>query len=343
MSDLKSWEGEKQSAYLYALMAQKEKGTSYEKLFFKLKEEAESQSKVWEEKIKKQGKKVPDFSPNFRLKIVACLIDKFGPRHLKLILPAMKIRGMSVYSYAPPGHPQHANVGEIGRRHRGTSTGGNLRAAVFGINDGLVSNTSLILGMAGASSNHLMLVLSGIAGLLAGAFSMAAGEYISVRSQKEMFEHQIALEKDELAEYPEEEAEELAMIYEAKGLSREEAKSLADKLISNPEHALDALAREELGLNLDELGSPVGAALSSFFSFSLGAIIPLLPFLISKSDVSLKLTLGLSGISLFLIGATLSLFTGRRGIYSGLRMLIIGALAGTATYFIGKLLGVSLS
>lgn len=342
MSEIKSWEGEKQSAYLYRILAKKEKGSVYEKLFSKLGEEAESQSKIWEEKIKKAGESLPSFTPNARVRIVAWLIEKMGPKHLKLVLPAMKLRGMSVYSTTPPGHPHHTEAAEIGRRHRGTSTGGNLRAAVFGISDGLVSNTSLILGMAGASSDHSMLLISGIAGLLAGAFSMAAGEYISVRSQREMFEHQIALEKEELAEYPEEEAQELALIYEAKGLSPEDAKALADKLISNPANALDTLAREELGLNLDELGSPLGATLSSFCSFSLGAFIPLLPFLISKGSVSLKLTLGMSGVALFLIGATLSLFTGRRGIYSGLRMLAIGSAAGIATYFIGKILGVNL-
>ncbi len=342
MSLMKSWKSEKQSAYLYALLALKEKSSPFEKLFSKLGEEAESQAKIWEEKIKKEGKKLPTYSPGFRARLVGALLKKFGPHPLRLILPAMKIRGMSAYSSAPPGHPHHTRVDQIGRKHRGTSVGGNLRAAVFGINDGLVSNTSLILGIAGASSDHFMIVLTGIAGLLAGAFSMAAGEFISVKSQREMFEHQIDLEKEELKEYPEEEAQELALIYEAKGLKPEEAKDLATKLISNPERALDTLAREELGLNMEELGSPLGATLSSFFSFAAGALIPLLPFLIWKGTASLKLTLAFASIALFLVGTTLSLFTGRRGIYSGLRMLIIGAIAGAATYFIGKWLGIRL-
>ncbi len=342
MSDLKSWQSEKQSAYLYELIANKEQGTPYEKLFFKLGEEAEKQAKIWEEKLQKAGIKIPSFAPSFRTRIVASLLNYFGAKSLRLILPAMKIRGMSVYSSAAPGHPIHTQVEQIGRRHRGTSAGGNLRAAVFGINDGLISNTSLMMGIAGASNDHMFIVLTGIAGLLAGAFSMGAGEYISVRSQKEMFEHQIDLEKKELEEYPEEETQELTMIYEAKGLSHEEAKSLAEKLISNPDRALDTLAKEELGLNMDELGSPLGAAFFSFFSFSIGAFVPLLPFLIWKGNVGLQVTIVLSSVSLFLIGATLSLFTGRRGIYSGLRMLLIGAIAGAATYFIGKLLGVSL-
>lgn len=343
MSDLKSWQGEKQSAYLYELIAKKEVGTPYEKLFSKLGEEAESQSKIWEEKIKQQGGEIPDFEPDLRTRIVAALLKRLGPKPLGFILPAMKIRGMSAYSSTPPGHPTHTQVDQIGRRHRGTSVGGNLRAAVFGVNDGLVSNTSLILGVAGASQDHMFILLSGIAGLLAGAFSMAAGEYISVRSQREMYEHQIDLEKKELEEYPEEEAQELALIYEAKGLPYEDAKKMADKLISNPNRALDTLAKEELGLNIDELGSPLGAALSSFTAFSGGAIIPLLPFLIWKGSSSLSITIMASAVSLFGIGAVLSLFTGRRGIYSGLRMLLIGTLAGAATYLIGKFLGVTLA
>lgn len=342
MNDMQSWQGEKKSAYLYALMAKKEKGTAYEKLFEKLGKEAENQAKVWEAKLKKSGKTLPAFKADLRTLVVAWFIRRFGPSHLMLILPAMKIRGMSAYKSGIEGHPSYTHVDQIGKRHRGTSVGGNLRAAVFGVSDGLVSNASLILGIAGASSDHAFILLSGIAGLLAGAFSMAAGEYISVRSQREMFEHQIDLEKKELQEYPEEEAQELAMIYEAKGLSAEDAKNLADKLISNPNRALDTLAKEELGLNVDELGSPIGAAFSSFLAFSLGAFIPLLPFLIWKEHAGLHWTLVFSGVSLFIVGAVLSLFTGRRAIYGGVRMLIIGGVAGAITYFTGKFLGVSL-
>src|SRR5262249_19623977 len=147
------------------------------------------------------------------------------------------------------------------------------------VNDGLVSNASLILGVAGATDHAGVIVLSGAAGLLAGAFSMAAGEYVSVRSQREMFEKQISAERDELAQYPAEEAAEVALIYEARGLPRRDAQNVAKRLIADPEHALDTLAREELGLNPDELGSPWRAALSSFLSFAAGALVPLLPFL----------------------------------------------------------------
>ena len=155
---------------------------------------------------------------------------------------------------------------------------------MFGVNDGLVSNAALIYGVAGASPEPSVIVLTGVAGLLAGAFSMAAGEYVSVRSQREMFEYQIGLERDELEKYPDEEAAELALIYAAKGMDPDEARRLADTLMQDPERALDTLAREELGLNPDELGSPWVAAISSFAAFTAGAALPLLPFLFGHGD-----------------------------------------------------------
>ena len=187
-----------------------------------------------------------------------------------------------------------------------------------------------------------MIVLSGVAGLLAGAFSMAAGEYLSVRSQREMLEYQIGLEREELSQYPEEEAEELSLIYQARGLPEAEAKRLATSMIADPVRGLDALAREELGLNPDELGSPWGAAIFSFVFFAAGALIPLLPFLVARGTAALAATVALTALALFGVGATLSLFTGRQAWLGGLRMLGIGAAAGAATYAIGTLLGVGL-
>jgi VIT1/CCC1 family predicted Fe2+/Mn2+ transporter len=182
-----------------------------------------------------------------------------------------------------------------------------------------------------------------VAGLLAGAFSMAAGEYISMRSQREMFEYQIGLERDELAEYPEEEAEELALIYHARGMEMATARATATKLLKDPEHALDTLAREELGLNPDELGSAWGAAGSSFLAFAAGAVLPLLPFFFEMGSAATPTAAGVAAVALFAVGATLSLFTGRSALLSGLRMLAIGAGAGVVTYGIGTLLGVNLS
>jgi vacuolar iron transporter family protein len=336
------WIEEKRSAYLYVALSRYEPNPELAELFAKLGQRAETQAGIWQKKAEGQGARFAAYRPDLRAKIVAWLISQIEPRHLKPVLAAMKVRGLSAYSRSIPNHPMPTDIDQVGQRHRGVGMAGNLRAAVFGINDGLVSNASLILGVAGASSNNAFILLSGMAGLLAGACSMGAGEYVSVRSQREMFQHQIDLEKKELQQYPEEEAEELALIYEAKGLTLEEARSLANKIISNPNRALDTLAKEELGLNLEELGSPWSAAISSFVSFSIGASIPLLPFLWSEGSRSLWLALLFSGIGLFIIGATLSLFTGRRAWWSGIRMLLIGGGAGAVTFLLGRWLGVKL-
>ena len=343
MHELDGWREEKRSAYLYRVVAQAEAGTPRQALFSELAHEADKQAAIWERHARTAGRPVPDgFVPDLRTRVVARLVRRLGPRPLRGVLAAMKVRGMSLYTHALPGHAMPHTLDDVGRRHRGVESGGNLRAAVFGVNDGLISNASLILGVAGASADNAIILLAGAAGLIAGAFSMAAGEYVSVRSQREMYEYQIGLEKQELDQYPEEEAEELALIYQARGLSREEAATLAKSLTADPEKALATLAREELGLNPEDLGSPWGAALFSFFSFAAGASIPLLPFVFASGTTSLMVAVALTGIMLFAVGATLSLFTGRSATYSGLRMLAIGAAAGGFTYLIGKLLGVTL-
>jgi VIT1/CCC1 family predicted Fe2+/Mn2+ transporter len=227
----------------------------------------------------------------------------------------------------------------VGARHRGYG-GGNLRAAVFGVSDGLVSNASLIMGVAGAGAAPQFVVTAGVAGLLAGALSMAAGEYVSVRSQREMYEYQIGLERDELDEYPEEEAEELALIYEARGMDLEQARAMTRELVKQPDAALETLAREELGLNPDDLGSPLGAATASFIAFSAGALLPLVPFIIGTAPVPTAAAITIA--ALFGIGAVLSLFTGRNALRGGLRMMLIGAGAGVATWLIGRAIGTAL-
>ncbi len=334
---LGGWREEMRSAFLYRVMAEAEAGTPRAVLFSGLAVEAESQAQIW---ARQAGAASPEFAPDLRARMVAALVRRYGPRPLRSVLVAMKVRGLSVYSHAAPGHPLPTRLEDVGKRHRGVGGGGNLRAAVFGVNDGLVSNASLILGVAGASANTPIILLSGVAGLLAGAFSMAAGEYVSVRSQREMFEHQIGLERDELAQYPEEEAEELALIYAARGLAREDALRLAKAIIADPAQALDTLAREELGLNPEELGSPWGAASFSFLSFAAGAFVPLLPFLVFAGARALPVSIGITALALFAVGAAISLFTGRSALRDGLRMLAIGAAAGGLTYAIGTLLGV---
>ena len=343
MSDLKSWQEEKSSAHLYRVVAEQEAGTARQSLFRELAGEAEKQAQIWERKISAAGGEIPrGYRPDLRTRVVAALVRHLGPRPLRAVLAAMKVRGMSLYSGADPRHYVPESSSGMERRHRRLASGGNLRAAVFGVNDGLVSNASLIFGVAGATADAKMILLAGIAGLLAGAFSMAAGEYVSVRSQREMYEYQIGLERDELEQYPEEEAAELAMIYVARGIPADEARKMANLILVDPTRALDTLAREELGLNPAELGSPWGAASFSFGAFAMGAVLPLLPFLFSPGPASLYVSVGLTAAALFGVGALLSLFTGRRSLRGGMRMLLIGGTAGLLTYLIGKALGVTL-
>ena len=337
-----SWQEEKRSAWLYRVVADCERGTPREALFNELAQAADEQAELWLAIITKKGGQAPAaFQPDLRTRIVAELTRVLKPRTMRGVLAAMKVRGMALYTQNPP-HPMPTRLDDIGKRHQNGAAGNALRAGVFGVNDGLVSNAALIYGVAGATPEPSIIVLTGVAGLLAGAFSMAAGEYVSVRSQREMFEYQIGLERDELEEYPEEEAAELALIYAAKGMPKDEARRLADTLMQDPEHALDTLAREELGLNPDELGSPWVAATSSFAAFTAGAALPLLPFLFGHG-AALTASVALTALGLFAVGASMSLFTGRHAILSGLRMLGIGAAAGLATYFIGAWLGVKLS
>ena len=267
---------------------------------------------------------------------------RLRPARHASVLSAAKVRGVSIYdgkTEAPAGHPWPTSVEDVGKRHRSFG-GGTLRAGVFGVNDGLVSNTCLVMGVAGAAVEPGIIVLTGVAGLLAGAFSMAAGEFISMLSQREMFEHQISQEAEELKRYPKEEAEELALIYEARGIPIAEARDVAKHLVANPDKALDTLAREELGLNPDDLGSPIGAALSSFVAFAVGASLPLIPFLIGATN-GVMIAAAISGAALFAVGALLSLFSGKNAWISGFRMLAIGAVAAAATYGIGSLFNVS--
>ena len=340
---LESWREEQRSAWLYRVVAECEAGSSREALFNELAQAAEEQSQIWLEVVRSEGgTEPPPFQPELRTRTVATLTRSLGPRAMRNVLAAMKVRGMVLYDSALPSHGVPTRREDIGRRHRSATSGNALRAGVFGVNDGLVSNAALIYGVAGAAPEPSLIVLTGVAVLLAGAFSMAAGEYVSVRSQREMFEYQIGLERDELETYPDEEAAELALIYAAKGIHPDEARRLADKLMEDPERALDTLAREELGLNPDDLGSPWMAAISSFSAFTAGAALPLLPFLLGYGH-ALAASIGLTGIGLFAVGASMSLFTGRHALLSGLRMLAIGGAAGLATYFIGAWLGVSLA
>jgi len=249
---------------------------------------------------------------------------------------ARMLAGMSVRRVSKGG------IGESERWHHGDRSGA-LRAAVFGVNDGLVSNASLVLGFIGSGASSRAILLAGVSGLLAGAFSMGAGEFVSVSSQREMFAAEIRLEEQELRDFPAGEERELALLYQAKGLPREQAEATARKIMENPETALDTLAREELGLDPDELGSPWTTAASSAASFTAGAFVVVLPFLIGSGTAAAVVAVVLAAISLAIVGGGLSLLSGNSPRRGAVRQLIVGGLAAAAAFGIGGLLGVNVA
>lgn len=237
--------------------------------------------------------------------------------------------------FMPSHHPDEAHKSGVGGKS------GALRAGIFGINDGLVSNLALIMGIAGATgAKPSIVVLAGVAGLLAGAFSMGAGEFVSMRVQRDLFENLLNLERWELEHEAEEELAELAAIYEAKGLPPALASEVATTLSKDPEIALQTHAREELGLDPDDLGSPSAAAVSSFFAFTFGAIVPLFPFFFLQGNTAILLSSILSGGTLFLVGSLMTMWTGKHFWLSGLRMLAVGGAAASLTFLIGNLFNV---
>jgi len=263
-------------------------------------------------------------------------------RQLEEEVPPTRASG-EVAATAPLGIGVHPSDGD-GRSERWHRTGqsGTLRAVIFGVSDGLVSNLSLVMGVAGATSvqPHFIL-LAGIAGLLAGAFSMAAGEYVSMQSQRELYERQIALERAELEAMPAEEEAELATLYRSKGFSADEARTIAHRIFQDPEAALETLIREELGLDPDELGSPWGAAFGSFLAFAGGAAVPVIPYLLATGGVAFAASIAASVVALALVGTGVSLITGRGTIFSAVRQVVIGAAAATVTFGVGRVIGVA--
>ena len=357
-----NYQGEIDGVALYERLAAAEPDGERAQIFRELADTERRHVQVWADRLRAAGVEVPDARPSTRVRVLGFLADRLGPRAVLPMVSAMESDGFGKYMaqseagpamarnerahartlatlYSPGGESDVAGIAAGERWHR-VDSGGTLRAAIFGINDGLVSNMSLVIGVAGADPDGRFIILAGIAGLLAGAFSMGAGEFVSVTSQRELFERQIALEKEELESNPEEERRELALIYRAKGLPPAEAESLSARIIADRGVALETLAREELGLNPDELGSPVRVAVSSFTAFAIGAIIPVIPFLFGSDTLNFVLSLLFSGVALFLVGAGVSLFTGRGAIYSGLRQLLIGAVAAAVTYTIGRSIGV---
>jgi VIT1/CCC1 family predicted Fe2+/Mn2+ transporter len=222
--------------------------------------------------------------------------------------------------------------------HRGDRSG-TLRAGIFGVSDGLVSNTALVMGFAGSGASRHTVILAGVAVLLAGSFSMAAGEYVSMSGQREMFQRELALEAAELDEKPHEEREELILIYRAKGLDAEQAAHTADRIMADRDVALNTLAREELGLDPDELGSPWGAAAASLLAFAVGAVLVVLPYLVAGGTAAAAAAVAVAGVAMLAVGAGMGLLNGRSMIRSGVRQVMVGGLAAGVTFVAGLLIG----
>jgi vacuolar iron transporter family protein len=362
-------QGEVDSSALYRTLADVEANPQLAKVYSRLAAVEDSHAEFWRKKLSRLGASVPDTRPGVRTRILSWLARRFGPSFVLSTINAQERADVGSYDNQPEavagGLPaaerSHARIvqavaegvagsrgmtgGTLARlegRHR--AMGGNaLRAAVLGANDGLVSNLSLVMGVAGAAADQHAILLTGFAGLVAGACSMAMGEWLSVNSSRELYQRQIETEADELAHAPEEEREELVLIYQAKGLSEPEARGLAERMMADRDTALDTLVREELGIDPKELGgSAWTAAGASFGLFALGAIFPILPYLWLSGLAALLGSLAAAGLALFVVGAGTSLFTGRGLLFSGVRQLLIGYAAAGVTYGIGRLVGVSL-
>jgi vacuolar iron transporter family protein len=369
--DLARWRENRQeevdTASLYREIADLESRPELAQVYRRLADNEDSHADFWEEKLSEAKAPVPTRRPGWRPRVLGWLARRFGPGFVLPTLVGKEQAGSSSYSAQPDasttGMPaeersharvlgaiagqasqgvEGATIAKFEGRHRATS-GNALRAAVLGANDGLLSNFSLVMGVAGAELSEHSILITGLAGLLAGAGSMALGEWISVQSSRELYQRQISIESEELRAHPAEEAEELKLIYQAKGLPEDQARALADRLVSDEATALDTLAREELGIDPEELGgSAFEAAATSFVLFALGAIIPVLPFLLLTGTTAVVVSVGLSMLGLFGIGAAITLMTGRSVLYSGARQMLFGLLAAAITFGIGKLIGANI-
>jgi VIT1/CCC1 family predicted Fe2+/Mn2+ transporter len=360
---------ERDALALYEALARIERDPIRAEAFRQIAANERRHAEIWAEKLRNLGAPTPPASgPRLRIRVIVLIARLFGTHAVRDLVQALEGDEETVYtaqsspeveaiaaderehaeiwrqlSEGRPG-PTIGQPGMAGARERWHRAGrsGTLRAVIFGVSDGLVSNLALVMGVAGASSGEgSFVLLAGIAGLLAGAFSMAAGEYISMQSQRELFERQIELERAELEALPEEEEAELAAVYRAKGFSVAEAASIATRMFQDPEHALDTLVREELGLDPDELGAPWGAAAGSFVAFAIGAAVPVLPYLMATGGQAFATSLGASVAGLFAVGAGVSLLTGRGLVFSGGRQVAIGLGAAAVTYVVGTVIGVS--
>ena len=356
---------ERDAAALYSRLADAETGERQE-IFRELASIELKHAAHWEDKLREAGADVPAAGgPSLRTRLIGTAARRLSVETVLPMIERAEKADAGTYDNDPDAAPgmaaderSHARTlahlldrgrpdpqAQIRRReswHRSDRSGA-LRAGVFGVSDGLVSNTALVMGFAGSGTSRTVTLLAGIAGLLAGSFSMAAGEYISMSSQREMYEREISLEQAELEEKPEEEHAELVLIYRAKGLSKPEAEQLADRIMADRSVALDTLAREELGLDPDELGSPWGSAFSSLFAFAIGAFVVIIPYLAGSGKAALLTAIVLAVAALFGVGASIGALNGRGVLRSGLRQVIAGVIAGAVTFGVGRLIGAHVS
>jgi VIT1/CCC1 family predicted Fe2+/Mn2+ transporter len=357
---------ERDAILLYDALATIEKDDARASAFRRIAGNERRHAEIWASKLHDAGVDVPaaPTRPRPRVAVIILLARLFGTKAVSDLVTALE--GDEEEAYGAQSSPEvdaiaadereHAEIWrklkdpdyhpdrDVASRERWHRSGrsGTLRAVIFGVSDGLVSNLALVMGVAGAAGERgSFILLAGIAGLLAGAFSMAAGEYISMQSQRELFERQIALERAEMEAMPEEEEAEMAALYRAKGFRDDEAKAIAHRLFEDPERALDQLIREELGLDPDELGSPYGAAGGSFVAFAIGAFVPVIPYLVLSGGAAFGASIALSLVALFAVGAAVSLLTGRGVLFSGVRQVAIGAAAAIVTFVVGSVIGVN--
>lgn len=357
---------ERDSAALYRALADLEKQPQLAQVYIRLADTETEHAGFWEERLRAAGLPVPPPQIGWRTRVMIWLARRFGTGFVLPTIANLEQLDSHTYDQQPEtqGTPLAAQershkrllenisagqgvegsaIARFEGRHR--SLGGNaLRAAVLGANDGLVSNLSLIMGVAGAELANQTILITGFAGLLAGAISMALGEWLSVQSSRELYQRQIRIEATEIDVIPDEEAEELALIYQAKGLAEDQARALASQLMAERSTALDTLSREELGIDPQELGgSAWEAALTSFVLFSIGAVVPLAPFLFFSGGTAVIASLVTSALGLFFIGSAITLMTGRSVWFSGTRQVVFGLIAAGVTYGIGRLVGVSVA
>lgn len=365
MPNLKNIQTEVDASYLYGVLADAEEDEGVANVFRQMSEIEKSHAIAFLQKNNMKPSEMP--KPSRRAKVLHTIGKIFGYDYvLGVLLDTEKSISSAVTRERQKSKSQNsisdtahvtivknilnnnknvsgANLARFEKRHR--SVGGNaLRAAVLGGNDGLVSNFSLVMGIAGATSGQSEVLLAGLAGLLAGALSMALGEWISVKSSQELYENQMELEMEELETNPEGEEREIALIYLSKGIPEAQAIEMAKEIMTNKDQAHDLLIKEELGINPEDLkGSAMEAAITSFVLFAIGAIIPVIPFFFLGGMKAVIVSTVLSGIGLFLIGAIITLFTGKSIWFSGFRQVLFGLAAAAITFGIGKIIGVSVA